>query len=136
MNLTISYTSEQQIVKKTATTGRSWYACERPWGGSCRVHTIKNKNAFLTPYYAEHNRYEASNTGNFLIWRSNMRNYVAKYSKHVNVGHFHRDKTKYRRENAKYEIDEQLYWGADHTDGSGVRKQSVPRDSRDSSGKI
>ena len=26
----------------------------------------KNKNAFLTPYYAEHIRYEASNTGNFL----------------------------------------------------------------------
>ena len=26
----------------------------------------KNKNAFLTPYYAEHTRYEASNTGNFL----------------------------------------------------------------------
>ena len=26
----------------------------------------QNKNAFLTPYYAEHIRYEASNTGNFL----------------------------------------------------------------------
>tara|TARA_E500000318_G_C3379878_1_gene141798 strand:+ start:243 stop:434 length:192 start_codon:yes stop_codon:yes gene_type:complete len=26
----------------------------------------KNKNAFLTPYYAEHIRYEASNMGNFL----------------------------------------------------------------------
>ena len=41
----------------------SYLLKDTKWG---LLSAAKNKNAFLTPYYAEHIRYEASNTGNFL----------------------------------------------------------------------